>query len=154
MKMLVLVAAVVLAAGVGAAQQSATGDEAAVRKLSEDFSAALNKGDGKAAAALFTADGDYVSSTGRVARGPAEVEKLVNDQAAAAFKGMTFKVTMTSVRFVQPTVAISSGTFEASGPTARKGMTTAVAVKQGDKWQIAAIRAMVPAPMGAKPGSD
>ena len=118
-----------------------------VQKVVDAFTAALNKGDGKAAAALFTQDGDYVSSTGRTAQGSAEIEKLVADQANAAFKGMTFVVKTTRTRSVTPDVVIGSGTFEASGPKPRRGMTTMVLVRQGGEWKIAALRAMVPAPL-------
>jgi uncharacterized protein (TIGR02246 family) len=134
----------VLLAAVGVAAQ-AGGDEAGVRKLGEDFTAALNKGDAKAVAALFTKDGDYVSSTGRRAQGRSEIEKLVTDQAGGVFKGTTFATQTTEVRFLKPDVAIGNGTFEASGPMPRKGMTTIVAVREGDNWRIAAIRSMVPA---------
>lgn len=119
-------------------------DKAAVQQLSEAFTAAVNKGDGKAAAALFTTDGDYVSSTGRTAQGPAEIEKLVLDQAAGAFKGTTFKTGTVTVRSIHADVAIANGTFEATGATTRKGMTTIVLVRQGGDWRIAALRAMSP----------
>jgi uncharacterized protein (TIGR02246 family) len=119
-------------------------DKAAVQQISEAFTGALNKGDGKAAAALFATDGDYVSSTGRMAQGPAEIEKLVLDQAAGAFKGTTFKTETVSVRSIHADVAIGNGTFEATGATTRKGMTTIVLVRQGGAWKIAALRAMAP----------
>jgi uncharacterized protein (TIGR02246 family) len=119
-------------------------DNAAVQQISAAFTAAVNKGDGKAAAALFTSDGDYVSSTGRVAQGPAEIEKLVVDQAAGAFKGTTFKTETLTVRSVHADVAIANGTFEAAGATTRKGMTTIVLVRQAGAWKIAALRAMSP----------
>lgn len=120
-----------------------SGDEDAIRKLSQDFTAALNKGDAKAAAALFTADGDYVSSTGVTGRGAAEIEKMVSSQAAGAFKGLTFKTMIAGVRVVKPDVAISNGSFESS---TRKGLVTMVTVRDGGRWRIAALRAMVPAP--------
>lgn len=146
MRMLTMLVTVALAIGVQAVQgQQPKGDEAAVRKLSADFTAALEKADGKAAAALFTEDGDYLSSTGRMAQGRAEIEKLIADQAAGAFKGLSFKTTVDTVRSVTPDVMIGNGSFEATGPQPRKGRTTMVAVRQGGQWRIAAIRAMIPA---------
>ena len=134
---------VTLVAAIGVAAQAP--DNAAVLQMSEAFTAAVNKGDGKGAAALFTTDGDYVSSTGRMAQGPAEIEKLVIDQAAAAFKGTTFKTGTVTVRSIHAEVAIANGTFEATGAITRKGMTTIVLVRQGGAWKIAALRAMAPA---------
>lgn len=131
-----------LLAAIGVAAQAP--DKAAVQQISEAFTAALNKGDGKAAAALFTTDGDYVSSTGRMAQGPAEIEKLVLDQAAGAFKGTTFKTEAVTVRSIHADVAIANGTFEATGATTRKGMTTIVLVRQPGGWKMAALRAMAP----------
>ena len=131
-----------LLAAIGVAAQAP--DKAAVQQISEAFTAAINKGDGKAAAALFTTDGDYVSSTGRMAQGPSEIEKLVLDQAAGAFKGTTFKTETLTVRSIHADVAIGNGTFEATGATTRKGMTTIVLVRQGGAWKIAALRAMSP----------
>ena len=124
-----------------AAPQSA--DQEAIRKLAADFNAAINKGDAKTAAALFTADGDYLSSTGRLGRGTAEIEKMVSDQAAGAFKGQSFKTTIDTIRMIRPDVAIASGTFESA---ARKGLATFVTVRDGGRWRIAALRAMVPPP--------
>lgn len=146
MRTLRILMAVVLAAFVsqGVEGQEAKGDEAAARKLSADFTAALNKGDGKAAAALFAENGDYISSTGRMASGRAAIEKLVADQSAGAFKGTSFKTTVESIRPVTADVMIGNGSFEASGAQTRKGMTTIVAVRQGEQWRIAALRAMAP----------
>lgn len=146
MRTLRILLAVVLAALVsqGVEGQQAKGDEAAARQLSADFTAALNKGDAKAAAALFAEDGDYVSSTGRTASGRAAIEKLIAEQSAGAFKGTSFKTTVESVRSVTGDVMIGNGSFEASGAQTRTGMTTLVAVRQGDQWRIAALRAMTP----------
>lgn len=134
---------------VGAAAAQAPPSQAEVQKMSEAFSAAVSAGDGAAAAALFAKDGDYISSTGRTAQGAAEIERLVKEQAAGPFKGLTFKASAAGeVRSIAPDVAIADGRFESTGPAARKGMTTMVLVRQGGEWKIAALRAMVPAPAG------
>ena len=141
----VLAACVLLLPGLAAAQPPSQAD---VQKISNAFTTAVSKGDGAAAAALFTKDGDYVSSTGRSAQGPAEIERLVKEQAAAAFKGMTFTTTVGAVRSISGDVAIGNGTFESTGATPRKGHSTMVLVRQAGEWKIAALRAMVPAPVG------
>lgn len=138
-------ACVLMVVGTAAAQAPS---QAEAQKVSDAFTGALSKGDGAAAAALFAKDGDYVSSTGRTAQGAAEIEKLVKEQAAGAFKGMTFKTTVGPVRSITPDVAIGNGKFESTGPTPRKGMSTMVLVREGKEWKIAALRAMVPAPAG------
>jgi len=144
----------VLAAVATYAQGGRAGDEAAIQRQIEQFAAAWNKADAKAAAQFFTEDGDYVSSTGQMAEGRAGIERVLTDQFAGVYKGATLKTTVTAIRFLKPDVAIVNGTFEVSGMhgpdgkelQVRKGLSTNIAAKQGDKWLIAALRGMVPAP--------
>jgi len=78
------------------------------------------------------------------------------EQFAGVYKGATIKITTASIRFLKPDVALVNGSFEVSGLQGldgkelpvRKGLSTNVLMKQGDKWMIAALRGMVPAPVG------
>ncbi len=149
-----LVVALVLSLSNARAQvvSGTAADEAAIRQLGTQLPTAWNKGDAKALADLWLVDGDYVSSTGRVARGRAEVQKAFTEQWAGVYKGAKLATTTTSIRFVKAGVAVVDGTFELTGMKGsdgkalpvRSGLSTTVAVKKGDLWYIAALRGMVP----------
>jgi uncharacterized protein (TIGR02246 family) len=146
-------AVAVLVAAVTYAQAGRADDEAAIRRQIDQFAAAWNKADAKAVAQFFADDGDYVSSTGQKGEGRTGIEKVLSEQFAGVFKGATLKTTITAIRFLKPDVAIVNGAFEVSGMKGpdgkelpvRKGLSTNILAKQGDKWLIAALRGMVPA---------
>lgn len=137
---------------VGALSQPTATDEKDIRSISGQIQDAWNKSDAKMMADLFLTDGDYVSSTGRSARGRAEVEKAFAQQYAGVYKGTKITMTVTTVHFVRRDVAIVDGAFEVTGmkdPSgkvlpARSGLATTVVAKKGDRWYIAALRGMVP----------
>jgi len=133
-------------------------DEKDVRAIGTQFQDAWNKADARMVADLFLTDGDYISSTGRTARGRAEVEKAFAEQWAGLYKGTKIAHTFTSVHFLRPDVAVADGAFEISGMkdasgkllATRSGLSTIVAVRKGDRWYVAALRGMVPSvPEGA-----
>ena len=135
-------------------------DEKDVRSIGAQVQEAWNKADAKMLADLWLTDGDYVSSTGRSARGRVEVEKAFADQWAGIYKGTRIAHTFTSVHFVRRDVAIADGAFEISGMkdasgkllASRSGLSTIVAVKKGDRWYVAALRGMVPSVPAGAPG--
>jgi len=132
--------------------QSSAADEKDVRAIAAQLQEAWNKADSKMLADLFLTDGDYVSSTGRTARGRPEVEKAFAAQWAGIYKGTRITVATTTVHFIRPDVAIADGAFDVTGmknPSGksvgtRSGLSTVVAVKKGDRWYVAALRGMVP----------
>ena len=131
--------------------QSST-DEKDIRAIASQLQDAWNKADAKMLGDLFLTDGDYVSSTGRTARGRAEVEKAFAQQWAGVYKGTKITVTVTTVHFVRKEIAIADGAFDVTGmrdPSGkalglRSGLSTIVAAKKGDRWYVAALRGMVP----------
>ncbi len=141
-----------LPAAAAAAQSSTAADEKDIRSLSSQIQQAWNSADAKMMADLFLTDGDYVSSTGRSARGRAEVEKAFAQQYAGIYKGTRITVTITTVHFVRKDVAIVDGAFDVTGIKdasgkglpPRSGLSTIVAARKGDRWYIAALRGMVP----------
>jgi uncharacterized protein (TIGR02246 family) len=144
------------AAGVRA-QASNAADEKDIRAISAQLQDAWNKADPRMLADLFLTDGDYISSTGRTARGRDEVEKAFAQQWSGLYRKTRIAVTITAVRFVRRDVAIVDGTFDVSGMKdaagkvlpARSGLSTIVAARKGDRWYVAALRGMVPsAPEG------
>ena len=132
--------------------QGTPADEAAIRKAMDQFPPAWAKGDAKSLAALYTTDADYVSSTGLMAKGRAEIEKAYVTQFSGVYKGTTLKNATTNVRFLTPDIAIINGTFEVTGlrgpdgkeAPPRKGINTSILVKQNGQWLITALRAWVP----------
>ena len=138
----------------------AADDERDIRGLGTQVQEAWNKNDPKMMAALWLTDGDYISSTGRTARGRDEVEKAFAEQWAGIYKGTKIAHTLTSVRFVRKDVAVADGAFEVSGMRdaagkvlgTRSGLSTIVAAKKGTRWYVAALRGMVPSVPVGSPG--
>jgi uncharacterized protein (TIGR02246 family) len=135
-------------------------DDRDIRELGAQVQEAWNKSDAKLLAALWLTDGDYVSSTGRTARGRDEVEKAFAEQWAGIYKGTKIAHTLTSVRFLRKDVAIADGAFEISGMRdasgkvlgSRSGLSTIVAARKGTRWYVAALRGMVPSVPAGSPG--
>lgn len=137
---------------VPAPAQTSAADEKDIRAMATQLQEAWNKADARMLADLFLTDGDYVSSTGRTARGRPEVEKAFAQQWAGIYKGTKITVTTTMVHFVRKDVAIADGAFDVTGMRdasgkslgLRSGLTTMVVAKKGDRWYVAALRGMVP----------
>jgi uncharacterized protein (TIGR02246 family) len=130
------------------------GDEAAIRNVIQQQDDARNTGNWKALSALFTDDGDQLTSAGEWRKGHAEIEKGVAQTMSATYKGGKYVTKIDKVRMVAPNVAIADGAFEIqniAGGGARHGQSAYVMVRSGDRWRIAATRAMVKAPAGATP---
>jgi uncharacterized protein (TIGR02246 family) len=135
-----------------AAGLAQSNDEKDIRTIGAQIQSAWNKADAKELADLFLTDGDYVSSTGRTARGRDELQKAFAAQWTGIYKGTKLSHTLTNVRFVRKDVAIADGAFEITGmrdpsgkilPT-RSGLSTVIAAKKGDRWYVAGLRGMVP----------
>jgi len=134
-------------AGILAAQ--APGDEAAVRGVIQKYVDARESRDAKAIEALFTSDADQLVSTGEWRKGRAEVVKgtMASSQSSAGKR----TITVTSVRFLAPGVALADGRYEISGDGTPRKMWASIAVTRGPDgaWKIAAIRNMLPAESAA-----
>jgi uncharacterized protein (TIGR02246 family) len=127
-------------------------DEKDIRTIGTQIQSAWNKADPKELADLFLTDGDYVSSTGRTARGRDELQKAFAAQWSGVYKGTKLSHTLTNIRFLRKDVAIADGAFEITGmrdasgkilPT-RSGLSTVIAAKKGERWYVAGLRGMVP----------
>jgi uncharacterized protein (TIGR02246 family) len=129
-------------------------DEEAIKATVAGFSEALNKGDGKAVAALFTEEGTLVNMFGMEMVGRAGIEQTMTSQLAGPLKGVTSSITPTKIRFIKPDVAVGDAELETSGLKAPDGKViptvkskgTAVFVRQKGKWLFAAARAYVHVP--------
>jgi uncharacterized protein (TIGR02246 family) len=126
------------------AQPSA--DEAAVRGVVARYVAARDHSDANAIAALFTDDADQLVSSGEWRKGRDQVVR--GTLASSERTGGTRTITVESVRFLSPDVALADGRYEiagmASGQT-RRMWTSIVLRRTAGGWRIAAIRNMLPA---------
>jgi len=124
-------------------------DEQAVRQVVAKYVDAREHQDPKATEALFTADADQLVSSGEWRKGREEVVR--GTMASSQRSGGTRTITIESVRFPSPDVAIADGRYEISGAESRKMWSTLILKRTPDGWRIAAIRNMLPAPPAGRP---
>ena len=144
MTLLRLSAAIALSPWIFAQTQT---DEAAVRAMVQQYMDARDRQDPRAIEALFTPDADQLVSSGEWRRGRAEVVK--GTMASSQSTGGKRTISVESVRFPAPNLAIADGHYDLTGLTggqARHMWTSLVLVKTAGAWKIAAIRNMLPAP--------
>ena len=126
--------------------------ESAIRATDVAFADAWNKHDATAMAATWAKDGDLINPFGRVAKGRAEVEKLIQDEHATVFKHSTYTPGAMSIRFIEPEIAIAESDTMISGianPDGTSGSMTVhiirvVQKKDGKWWTVVARPVMYP----------
>ena len=149
MKMKILSIAAMLALGL-AGTVSAQKPDAEMQKLTEQYAAAVNKGDAKAVAALYTADAVRLGPDGQVVTGQAAIEKQHATAMAGPQKGAKLTLRHGRAHTVTPDVAIIEGSYELTGGAAPvKGRYMNTVVRQGGQWRLASVVA-VPDTSGAK----
>jgi uncharacterized protein (TIGR02246 family) len=132
--------------------QGSAADETAIHNLATQFTSAWNSGDAAKAAAVYADDATFVNVRGVETRGRAAIEKGMVEDLAGEMKGATFAVTMDTIRFVRPDLALVQGTTNITGggtpPNGLKGHYLLVATKQGGSWKVLAVHtaAMPPPP--------
>jgi len=117
-------------------------DRAALRKNAEAFVAAFARGDSRALAAMWVPDGDYVDATGRDLRGRDAIASGFQE-VFAEHPGLKLRIDMTSLRFVNPDVAIEDGTSAVIPPDGlppSAARYTIVHVKQEGRWMLRSVR--------------
>jgi uncharacterized protein (TIGR02246 family) len=122
-------------------------DESAVRDVVARYVAAREHADEKAIAALFTPDADQLVSSGEWRKGHDAVVR--GTLASSQSTGGTRTITVESVRFLSPDIALADGRYEIAGTNsgATRHMWTSIILKRSSGgWLIAAIRNMLPAP--------
>jgi uncharacterized protein (TIGR02246 family) len=124
------------------------GVEAGIKASVAEYEKAFNAADAKAAAALWTAEGEYVSDGGEVARDRVEIEKSL----AAFFKAhpqAKAEVRVESVRALGRSLATAEGVVRLKVPgedEAAESRYTALHVLEGGRWQVASVHEWVPDP--------
>ena len=130
----------------GWAQESAgRADEAAIREVVSKYVDARERIDLKAVEELFTSDADQLVSSGEWRKGRDAVVRGTMESSRST--GGKRAITVESVRFVTPDVAIADGRYELTGLAggANRSMWTTLVLKRTEKgWRISAIRNMLP----------
>jgi uncharacterized protein (TIGR02246 family) len=130
-------------------------DEKAIRGLVERMSEAWAKGDGRAFAAVFAADADYVVFDGTRLQGRKAIGEAHQRLFDTVLKGTRLGGRVTSVRFLTPDAAVVHGEGgvlrpgEAEVSARQRSVQTLVAVRRGGGWAIEAFhntRAQPPGP--------
>lgn len=120
-------------------------DEAAIRAVIQAFLDTRERNDEAALAALLTADVDQRQTSGNVRSGRDSV--VSGSLATQQSTGGTRTISVDSLRFVGPDVAIADGRYDSLGRadgTDRRMLTSMVLRREGGTWKIAAIRNMLP----------
>src|SRR5437868_10468807 len=108
-----LMAAAFVLGQVPVAAQTAAADEAAVRAVVQKYMDARDQQDPRAIESLFTSDADQLVSSGEWRKGRPEVVK--GTMASSQSSGGKRTITVTSVRFLAPGVALADGRYELTG---------------------------------------
>jgi len=121
--------------------RSRDADREAILQSAREFTAAFEKGDAKAVAALWTERGEYESDDGTILRGRTAIEEAF----AAHFKGRPsgkMEIQVESIRYPSRDTAIEEGLTctTANGGLPDSARYRAVHVREDGKWQIALCR--------------
>lgn len=124
-----------------AAPEERPADQDAVRKAIDSFVAAFRKGDGKAVAGHWTAEGEYISDEGAAYRGRAALEK----EYAVHFAknpGNGLEVEVDSIRFPSRDTAVVEGHFKLRKPKGELVVSRCsfLYAREDGKWLIAIAR--------------
>lgn len=137
-------AVLIVVAYAQAAEQKPTAEsgDTAIRATADAFVKAFNRGDAKAVASHWTANGSLTDEQGQTFKG----RKAIEDQYAALFKqhpGARMEIAIQSVEILTDATAVEDGiaqvTAQHAGP-AMAGRYTAVHVREGGQWLMATVR--------------
>ena len=129
----------------------ATRDESAIRDVVKEYVAAREQSDQRALAALFADGADQLTSSGEWRKGRDEVVRGTLESSKRTSGTRT--ITLETIRFPAAGIALADGRYEIAGGQegTRRMWTTFLLVRTGERWRIAAIRNMLPAPAAAPP---
>jgi uncharacterized protein (TIGR02246 family) len=143
MRVLLMIAALIGAAGATAQDVTPAGDDAAVRDVVRRYVEARDRQDPRAVEALFTEDADQYTTSGDWRRGRPAIVK--GTSASSARNPGRRDIAIEAVRVPAPGVALVDGRYEiAGGANAGRMWTTVLLTRGAGGWRIAAIRNMVP----------
>ena len=119
-------------------------DETAIRQIVKSVEAGWNAHDGKAFAAPFASDADYVIVNGMYIKGRDAIEKGHVGIFTTVYKDSRNAATVKSVRFLRPDVAVVHVEWNLEYSTTRetkkaRATNTMIMTKDNGKWSIAAF---------------
>lgn len=126
--------------------QNANSEESEIRQIVHQYLDAREHRDAKALAECFTSDADQLVSSGEWRKGRDAVVRgtLASSESTRGHRSITIE----TIRFVAPAVALADGPYELTGLAGgqdRKMWTTFLLTRASTGWRIAAIRNMLPA---------
>jgi uncharacterized protein (TIGR02246 family) len=127
------------------AQHGSAADETAIRAVLKAFIDTREANDAKGLSALLTEDVDQQQTSGNTRRGRDAV--VTGSMATQQSTGGRRTITVDSLRFVTPDVAIADGRYDSVGRsdgTDQRMLTSMVLRREGGGWKIAAIRNSLP----------
>ena len=120
-------------------------DETAIRRVVQGVQDAWNAHDGKAFAAQFAPDADYVVVNGMYIKGREEIERGHVQIFTTIYKDSRNVATIKSIRPLRPDVAVVHVEWNLEfkvndQPMKARGMNTMIMTGEGGKWSIAAFQ--------------
>jgi uncharacterized protein (TIGR02246 family) len=127
-------------------------EEKKIRALYNAFEDAWNAHKVDAMADMWALDGDHQEPDGHLAKGREDVRALFRRQHESVFKTTVLDLSIETVWFITADVVLVDGKYSLVGIVApdgkdlpgRQGHLTAILLKEGPTWQIAASRLMIP----------
>lgn len=122
-------------------------DEAAIRESIRAYVSHFNHGDASAVAALWHADGVWISPDGARIQGRDAIESEM--KLFFADGGGKVEIVDPQIRILAPTVAVEEGQARVARPGELPSDTSYIAihVKEGDNWKLESVReTAIPAP--------
>ena len=143
----VVACAALLAASAAFAQSAGrAADETAIKSVIQAFIDTREANDRAGLTAILTEDVDQQQTSGNTRRGRAAV--VDGSLATTQSTGGRRTITVESIRFFGPDVALADGRYDSLGRadgTDRRMLTSMVLRRDGGEWKIAAIRNSLPA---------
>lgn len=124
------------------ANKDAASDEAAIRAIVRSVQDAWNAHDGKAFAAPFAPDADYVIVNGMYIKGREAIEQGHTQIFMTIYKESRNAATVKGVRFLRPDVAVAHVEWNMEvrpGGDKGRALNTMVMTKENGRWHIAAF---------------
>jgi uncharacterized protein (TIGR02246 family) len=125
-----------------ATSSETAGEEYSLIDNAKAFVDAFDRGDAKAVAAFWAADGDYVDLNGRHLQGRSAIENAFKD-VFAENKGLQLRIEVNSIHFLTPDIAVEDGTTTAIPPDnapPSQARYTNVHVKKDGQWLLQSVR--------------
>jgi uncharacterized protein (TIGR02246 family) len=122
-----------------------THDEAAITALFDEQAQAWERADHEGFAAAFADDADFINITGTPLRGRQAIAEHHKRLWATIYKGSKGTREPLRIRFINEDVAVVENEVTLRfGDNERHAHALVVAVRNGDRWEIAALHNMLP----------